>query len=95
MSNALVSQMAAFEHGLEDAGWTAGKNLQIDIRWGGGALNRYRQYVRLTQNGRLEKRPNHCVALSDDLGGEQTFRRPSAGLRITSQTPFNVLSSST
>ena len=34
MSNALVNRMAAFEHGLEDAGWTAGKNLKIDIRLG-------------------------------------------------------------
>jgi hypothetical protein len=42
MSNALISRTAAFEHGLEDAGWTAGKNLQIDIRWGGAALDRYR-----------------------------------------------------
>jgi hypothetical protein len=42
MSSALISRTAAFEHGLEDAGWTAGKNLQIDIRWGGAALDRYR-----------------------------------------------------
>jgi len=39
------SRMAAFEQGLADVGWTAGKNLQIDIRWGGGALDRYRQYA--------------------------------------------------
>jgi putative tryptophan/tyrosine transport system substrate-binding protein len=38
-------RLAAFREGLQDGGWTAGKNLQIDVRWGGGALERYRQYA--------------------------------------------------
>ena len=38
-------RMAAFQQGLQDLGWTDGKNLHIDTRWGGGALERYRQYA--------------------------------------------------
>jgi putative tryptophan/tyrosine transport system substrate-binding protein len=29
------NRMAAFQQGLQDLGWTDGKNVHIDIRWGG------------------------------------------------------------
>ena len=37
--------MAAFRQGLQDLGWTLGRNIQIDIRWGAGRNDRYRQYA--------------------------------------------------
>ena len=31
---------AAFRRGLQDLGWTEGRNIQIDVRWGGGDVTR-------------------------------------------------------
>jgi putative tryptophan/tyrosine transport system substrate-binding protein len=39
------ARMAAFQQGLQDLGWTDGQNLRIDIRWGAGERDRYRQYA--------------------------------------------------
>ena len=39
------ARLAAFRQGLQDLGWTDGKNLHIDIRWGGDDRDRYRQYA--------------------------------------------------
>jgi putative tryptophan/tyrosine transport system substrate-binding protein len=42
-----VSQdrLAAFVQGLQDLGWTVGRNLQIDYRWGAGNVERYRTFA--------------------------------------------------
>ena len=37
-------RIAAFLHGLEQLGWTVGRNLQIDYRWGGGNVEAIRKY---------------------------------------------------
>jgi putative ABC transport system substrate-binding protein len=39
------NRLAAFQQGLQDLGWTDGKNLHIDIRWGNDDRDRYRQYA--------------------------------------------------
>jgi putative ABC transport system substrate-binding protein len=39
------TRLAAFRQGLQDFGWTEGNNLHVDIRWGGGDRDRYRQYA--------------------------------------------------
>jgi putative ABC transport system substrate-binding protein len=31
-----VARLAAFTQGLEQYGWTVGRNLQIDVRWSAG-----------------------------------------------------------
>jgi ABC-type uncharacterized transport system substrate-binding protein len=36
---------AAFLQGLSELGWTVGRNLRIDYRWGAGDPDRYRQYA--------------------------------------------------
>ena len=32
------ARLAAFQQGLQEAGWAVGRNLQIDIRWSGGDM---------------------------------------------------------
>jgi putative ABC transport system substrate-binding protein len=36
---------AAFVQGLQDAGWTVGRNVQVDFRWTGGDADRVRKYA--------------------------------------------------
>jgi putative tryptophan/tyrosine transport system substrate-binding protein len=38
-------RVAAFLQGLQELGWTVGRNLRIDTRWGAGDLDRYRRYA--------------------------------------------------
>jgi len=35
-------QLSAFTQGLADLGWTDGRNVRMDIRWGGADINRMR-----------------------------------------------------
>src|SRR5258708_15058044 len=35
----------AFVHGLQELGWTDGRNLRIDIRWAAGDADRIRRYA--------------------------------------------------
>src|SRR5215467_10247832 len=37
---------SAFAQALEDLGWTNGRNVRIDLRWGGGDINRIRALAR-------------------------------------------------
>jgi putative tryptophan/tyrosine transport system substrate-binding protein len=36
---------AAFQQGLEKLGWSAGRNLRIDVRWSENNVSRNRQYA--------------------------------------------------
>jgi putative ABC transport system substrate-binding protein len=38
-------RVSAFAQALQEFGWTVGRNLQIDYRWGAGDANRYRAYA--------------------------------------------------
>lgn len=35
--------IAAFEEGMRELGWEAGRNLRVDVRWASGELGRYRE----------------------------------------------------
>jgi putative ABC transport system substrate-binding protein len=35
-------RVSAFTQGLADLGWTGGRNMRMDLRWGGGDINRMR-----------------------------------------------------
>jgi putative ABC transport system substrate-binding protein len=37
---------SAFTQGLADLGWTVGRNVRMDLRWGGGDTNRFRALAR-------------------------------------------------
>jgi putative ABC transport system substrate-binding protein len=39
------ARLAAFLQALQELGWTGGRNVQIDKRWGEGDPDRYRQYA--------------------------------------------------
>jgi ABC-type uncharacterized transport system substrate-binding protein len=38
-------RLAAFVQGLQELGWTVGRDLQLDYRWGGGNVERYRIFA--------------------------------------------------
>jgi putative ABC transport system substrate-binding protein len=38
-------EVAAFVRGLQELGWSEGRNLRIDTRWGGGDADRIRKYA--------------------------------------------------
>jgi putative ABC transport system substrate-binding protein len=40
-----MSRAAAFLQGLQELGWTDGRNVRIDFRWAAGDADRYRKYA--------------------------------------------------
>ena len=39
------SYVAAFQQGMQEIGWNVGRNLRIDLRWGGNDAERWRRYA--------------------------------------------------
>ena len=39
------SHVAAFQQGMQELGWSVGRNLRIDLRWGGNDPDRWRRYA--------------------------------------------------
>jgi putative ABC transport system substrate-binding protein len=39
------SRLLALAQGLQESGWTIGRSVRIDVRWGGGDAERYRRYA--------------------------------------------------
>src|SRR6516162_6317328 len=39
------TRLAAFFQGLENLGWSVGRNLRVDFRWGAGVSDRYRKFA--------------------------------------------------
>ena len=39
------ARLTAFLQGLQELGWTVGRNVRIDTRWGAGDAERYRRYA--------------------------------------------------
>jgi putative ABC transport system substrate-binding protein len=40
-----LESITAFAQGLAELGWTVGRNVRIDYRWGAGDLDRFRRYA--------------------------------------------------
>jgi putative tryptophan/tyrosine transport system substrate-binding protein len=40
-----LDRVTAFVQGLQELGWTVGRNLQIEYRWGAGNVERYRTFA--------------------------------------------------
>src|SRR6188508_2552547 len=49
------ARIVAFAQGLQEAGWSVGRNVRIETRWGGG------------DNARLRKSAEELVALNPDV----------------------------
>ena len=41
------TRLSTFAQALADLGWTDGRNVRMDIRWGGGDINRMQSLTRL------------------------------------------------
>jgi putative ABC transport system substrate-binding protein len=39
------SYVAAFQQGMQELGWGVGRNLRVDLRWGGNDAERWRRYA--------------------------------------------------
>src|ERR1700704_1321337 len=39
------ARIAAFRQGLQQLGWTEGRNIRLDLRWGGGDVERTRTHA--------------------------------------------------
>jgi putative tryptophan/tyrosine transport system substrate-binding protein len=57
---AAVSGIAAFRQGLQELGWSEGRNVHIDYRWGGGDIDR----IRAGAKDLIELSPDVIVAHS-------------------------------
>ena len=61
------ARLAAFLQGLQETGWSVGRNLRIDVRWGYGDLGRIRRsamaLTALTPDVILAVGTNQAVAL--------------------------------
>ena len=68
--------IAAFMQGLQEKGWTVGRNLHIDIRWGAGDPDRYRNYAA------------ELVALAPDAILASTTTPVRAVLQVTRSVPI-------
>ena len=40
------AQLSGFTQGLADLGWSDGPNLRMDVRWGGGDVNKIRTFAK-------------------------------------------------
>ena len=40
-----MARIAAFLQGLQELGWSVGRNVRIDYRWGAGDAERYRKFA--------------------------------------------------
>jgi hypothetical protein len=40
------AQLSGFVQGLAEIGWTDGRNLRMEIRWGGGDVNRIQTFAK-------------------------------------------------
>src|SRR5258708_5015099 len=73
------TRLAAFVQNLQQLGWTDGRNVRIDYRWGGGDADRVRKYAAAL----LALRPDLVFASGGAV--EELLRRPAL-CRLCSQS---------
>ena len=81
------ARIAAFLQGLQQLGWTDGRNVRIDIRWGAGDADRIRKYAAelvalapdvILATGSLDR---GAVAAGDPHRADRVRERPRSGRR--------------
>jgi len=60
------AQLSGFVQGLAEIGWTDGRNLRMEIRWGGGDVNRIRTFAK--ELVALQPRRDPCARNAGDCG---------------------------
>ena len=40
------TELSAFTRGLAESGWSDGRNVRMEVRWGGGDVNRTRSFAK-------------------------------------------------
>jgi hypothetical protein len=79
------ARIAAFQQGLEQLGWTNGRNVQIDTRWAGGDMDSIRKYaaelVALSPDGHPGRwrRSHDAVASGDPHRADRIHTNPRPG----------------
>src|SRR6266849_2734455 len=63
-------QLSAFTQGLSEAGRTAGRNLRIDVRWGGGSVDRMRMFAKELVDLQLDVILSHTTPVTAALQRE-------------------------
>src|SRR5260221_5350398 len=64
------TRLAAFVQNLQQLGWTDGRNVRIDYRWGGGDADRVREYAAAL----LALRPDLVFASGGGARGVRSLR---------------------
>jgi putative ABC transport system substrate-binding protein len=59
-----MPRLSAFMQALAGSGWTDGRNVRTDVRWGGGDTNRIRALARELVASQPQGRPKHVPAMS-------------------------------
>jgi putative ABC transport system substrate-binding protein len=75
------AQLSAFTKGLADLGWTDGRNLRMDVRWGAGNIDR----IRMLAKALVELQPD--VIHSNSTPGTAALQRETRALPIVFATP--------
>jgi putative ABC transport system substrate-binding protein len=70
------ARLAAFLQGLQEAGWAVGRNVRIDLRWGGGDPESFR------------KRAAELVALAPDVVLASAIPAATPLLQVTRTVPI-------
>jgi hypothetical protein len=52
------ARITAFAQGLQEAGWTTGRNVRIDYRWGGAGADAMAKYAAAVPTRRWLRRPH-------------------------------------
>ena len=73
-----LEYVTAFAQGLAELGWTVGRNVRIEYRWGAGDLDRFRRYAAEL----VALAPDVVLASSGSIGAR--FSRQAAPCRLCS-----------
>jgi hypothetical protein len=81
------ARLTAFVQGLQELGWTDGRNVQIDYRWPAGDAERIRRYAAELARARAGHNPGRwrrrrtIVATGDPCDTDCVYANPRSGRR--------------
>ena len=78
------ARVAAFLQGLQELGWTVGRNVRIDYRWGAGDAERVRRYAAEL----VALAPDVILASRQRGRGSRCYRRPAPCRSCSRSSPI-------